>query len=77
VLDKEYPEKDYIEQFTVRVAENLARIERVEAFYKTQVTDTPQIVFEVLEEQKQRLSFAREKYGDYISPNKLSFTKKV
>ena len=77
VLDKEYPEKDYIEQFTVRVAENLARIERVEAFYRTKVPDTPQIVFEVLEEQKQRLSLAREKYEDYISPNKLSFTKKV
>ena len=77
VLDKEYPEKDYIEQFTVRVAENLARIERVEAFYKTKVPDTSQIVFEVLKEQKQRLTLAREKYGDYISPNKLSFTKKV
>ena len=68
VLDKEYPEKDYVEQFTVRVAENLAKIERVMEFYKTKVRDTPKIVFEVLEEQKQRLILARENYGDYISP---------
>jgi len=68
VLDKEYPEEDYVEQFTVRVAENLAKIERVIEFYKTEVMDTPKIVFEVLEEQKQRLILAREKYGDFISP---------
>ncbi len=77
VLDKEYPNKYYVKQFTVRVAENLAKIERVMEFYKTKVLDTPKIVFEVLEEQKQRLILARENYGDYISPNKLSFTKKV
>ncbi len=68
VLDKDYAEKDYNEQFTVRITENLAKIERVMPFYKTKVPDTPQIVFEVLEEQKQRLILAMEKYGDYISP---------
>ena len=68
VLDKEYPEKDYAEQFTLRVAENLAKLERVMEFYGTKVLDTPKIVFEVLEEQKQRLILAREKYGDYVSP---------
>jgi len=74
VLDKEYPEKDYIKQFTVRVAESLAKLERVMEFYKTKVPDTPQIVFEVLEEQKQRLNLARAKYGDYISPLKLKLS---
>lgn len=72
VLDKEYSEKDYRQQFTVRVAENLAKIQRVMEFYKTKVPDTPQIMFEVLKEQRQRLYLAREKYGNYISPNKLS-----
>lgn len=73
VLDKDYAEKDYNEQFTVRITENLAKIERVMPFYKTKVPDTPQIVFEVLEEQKQRLILAMEKYGDYISPKTFLF----
>ena len=67
VSGKEYSEEDYVKQFTVRVAENLAKIERVDAFYRTNVPDTPQRVFDVLEEQKQRLILARKKYGDYIS----------
>ena len=71
VLDKDYAEKDYNEQFTVRITENLAKIERVMSFYKTKVPDTPQIVFEVLEEQKQRLILAIEKYGDHISPKTI------
>jgi phosphoenolpyruvate carboxykinase (GTP) len=52
----------------VRITENLAKIERIQEFYKTKVADTPQILFEVLEEQKQRLIAAQEEYGDYISP---------
>ena len=72
VLDKEYSEEDYIKQFTLRVAENLATIERVTEFYKTKVSDTPQMVFTVLDEQRQRLIKAREKHGDYISPFKFS-----
>ncbi|MCD6455634.1 MAG: phosphoenolpyruvate carboxykinase (GTP) [Methanophagales archaeon] len=68
VLDKDYAEKDYNEQFTIRITENLAKIERVKTFYKTEVPDTPEIVFTILEEERQRIKSAREKYGDYISP---------
>uniref|UniRef100_A0A7G9YST7 Phosphoenolpyruvate carboxykinase [GTP] n=1 Tax=Candidatus Methanophagaceae archaeon ANME-1 ERB6 TaxID=2759912 RepID=A0A7G9YST7_9EURY len=68
VLDKDYVEKDYNEQFTVRITENLAKIERVMVFYRTEVPDTPEILFTILEEQRQRLKIAREKYGDYILP---------
>ena len=71
VLNKDYPKEDYEKQFTVRVAENLAKLERVEAFYRTKVNDTPQIVFKVFEEQRQRLIKAREEYGDYIVPAKF------
>ncbi len=74
VLNKDYPEKDYSKQFTLKVAENLAKVERAEAFYKTKVPDTPQMVFNVLEEQRQRLIKASEKYGDYILPLKLKFS---
>ena len=68
VLDKDYAEKDYNEQFTVRITENLAKIERVMAFYRTDVPDTPDILFTILAEQRQRLKIAREKYGGYIFP---------
>ena len=71
VLRKDYSEEEYIKQFTLRVPENLAKIDRIMKIYKTQVHDTPQIVFKVLEEQKQRLIKAREEHGDYIKPNKF------
>jgi len=70
-LKKNYSEADYIKQFTVRIPENLAKIERVVKFYKTQVTDTPPILFEVLEAQKQRLMKAKIKFGDYLPPSML------
>ncbi|MDI6840013.1 MAG: phosphoenolpyruvate carboxykinase (GTP) [bacterium] len=71
VLKKDYTKEDYNKQFMIRVPENLAKINRITEIYKTKVTDTPQIVFEVLEEQRQRLNKAREKHGDYIIPEKF------
>jgi len=68
VLSKDYPKENYINQFSVRITENLAKIERIQEFYKTKVADTPQILFEVLEEQRMRLIAAQKEYGDYISP---------
>ncbi|MEM2925531.1 MAG: phosphoenolpyruvate carboxykinase (GTP) [Methanocellales archaeon] len=71
VLNKDYPEVDYEKQFTIRVNENLAKINRVMEIYSTKVRDTPEVVFKVLEEQRKRLIAAREKYGEYIPPSKL------
>ncbi len=71
VFDKEYKQEDYNEQFTIRIPENLARIDRIKKIYETQVSGTPGIVFDLLEEQKERLNKARERYGEYISPDKL------
>lgn len=68
VLDKDYAEEDYAEQFTLRIPENLAKIERIVKIYKTKVPDTPKVLFETLEEQKKRLEAARAKYGDYVAP---------
>ncbi len=68
---KDYSKEDYIKQFTTRVPENLAKIDRIIKIYRTKVPDTPQIVFDMLEAQRQRLKEAREKYGDYISPDKF------
>ena len=71
VLDKEYSRTDYNTQFTIKIPENLAKIERIKEIYHTKVSDTPDIVFKVLEAQTQRLNQAGQEYGDYISPDKL------
>lgn len=68
VLKKDYSKEDYIKQFTIRVPENLSKIERVSRFYQENVSDTPLEMFGILYEQRQRLLAAQAKYGDYISP---------
>lgn len=72
VLNKAYTREVYHKQFTIRIPENLAKIDRIKKIYATEVTDTPRIMFEVLEEQRQRLIKARDKYGDYIEPRALA-----
>jgi phosphoenolpyruvate carboxykinase (GTP) len=67
-LDKEFTEADYVEQFTIRIPEQLAKLERIEEIYRTRVPDTPQIVFDVIAAQRARLNETREKFGDYVSP---------
>lgn len=71
VLKKNYSEDDYKKQFTIRVPENIAKIERVLKFIKEKVEEAPDEVFEVLNQQKERLLKAREKFGDYIQPHKF------
>jgi phosphoenolpyruvate carboxykinase (GTP) len=68
VLGKEYSKEDYIKQFTIRVPENLSKIERVQRFYQENVTDTPLELFGLLYLQRERLLEAKEKFGDYVSP---------
>ncbi|MGB8226208.1 MAG: phosphoenolpyruvate carboxykinase (GTP) [Sedimentisphaerales bacterium] len=68
VLKKDYTEQDYINQFTIRVKENLAKIDRVEKFHRENVAEAPAEVFKVLAEQKKRLEAAGKKSGDYVSP---------
>ena len=68
VLNKDYTKEDYAKQFTIRVAENLAKIERVQRFYQENVSDTPLEMFGILYLQRERLLKARERFGDYISP---------
>jgi|WetSurMetagenome_2_1015567.scaffolds.fasta_scaffold01521_5 phosphoenolpyruvate carboxykinase (GTP) len=71
-LDKDYTEPDYIKQFTVRIPENLAKIERLRKFYKNEVADTPAELFTVLDEQQKRLMDAKARFGDYIPPTILA-----
>ncbi len=71
VLSKEYAEEDYREQFTLRVPENLAKIERIMKVYQEKVNEVPDVLFSTLEEQRRRLEEARDKAGDYIAPHEF------
>jgi phosphoenolpyruvate carboxykinase (GTP) len=67
-LGKEYSHEDYVNQFSIRVPENLAKILRVTEFHRTQSENTPAVLFEILQQQQLRLEQARAKFGDRISP---------
>jgi phosphoenolpyruvate carboxykinase (GTP) len=71
VLGMEYSQKQYNEQFMIRIPEHLSKIERVKAIFEAQVTDTPKAVLRVLEEQRQRLLKYQRRFGDYIRPDQL------
>jgi len=70
ILNKDFTETDYRKQFTIRVKENLAKIDRIEKIYRS-ISDTPELLFEELEKQRQRLISAQQKFGSYILPGDL------
>ena len=63
----DYAEEDYVRQFTIRIPENLAKLDRIEKIYRD-VADTPQIVFDTLAGQRLRLLDLQAAKGDYPSP---------
>jgi phosphoenolpyruvate carboxykinase (GTP) len=71
-LEKKYTKDDYIEQFTIRIPENLAKLDRVEKIYREKVSDTPQILYDIFEDVRKRLKDAQAKHGVYISPFDLT-----
>jgi phosphoenolpyruvate carboxykinase (GTP) len=72
VLNKDYNKEDYIKQFTIRVPENLAKIDRVEKYHRENIPGSPQAVYDTLKTTRDRLNKARELHGDYISPFDLA-----
>lgn len=68
-LDKDYTRMEYDIQFTTRVPELLEKIDRITKVYKDTVDDTPQALFDVLEEQKSKLKQAQSEHGDCILPS--------
>ncbi len=71
LVGKDYQTADYLAQFTLRVPENLAKLDRVEKFHREQVENAPRKVFEVLAAQRTRLDEARKQFGDYIEPGRF------
>ena len=75
VLNKDYIKEDYEKQFSIRVDENLAKIERVQRFYQENVSDSPLEMFGILYLQRERLLNAKAKFGDYIAPKNFEVNK--
>lgn len=66
-LGADYTEEQYKEQFTTRIPEQLAKIDRISGVYAKE-WGIPEVLFVTLEEQRERLEKARSRYGDYVSP---------
>jgi len=73
VLNKEYTKEDYIKQFTIRIRENLRKIERIQGIFQKEAS-VPDIFFDTMEKQKKRLLDAQARFGDYIAPSSLPST---
>jgi phosphoenolpyruvate carboxykinase (GTP) len=71
-LRRGYTRDEYVRQFTIRVPENLAKLDRVEKVYRDKVPDTPPILFSTFNDARKRLKAAADKYGEYISPFDLA-----
>ena len=71
VRNLDYKKDDYIRHFTIRISENLAKIKRVEEFYRKKVLDAPKKIFEVLEAQRKRLEQLSNEAGAEASPEIL------
>ena len=67
VLGKDYSREDYVEQFSIRVAKNLAKLDRL-AQHFSGMTDLPQVVGETLAAQRRRLEDLQSAKGDLVSP---------
>ncbi|MGQ9559779.1 MAG: hypothetical protein ACUVTG_10505 [Candidatus Oleimicrobiaceae bacterium] len=71
VLGRDYPRDAYLEQFAIRVPENLAKIDRLEKIYPERVKDTPAPVSSLFEEHRSRLVQLRRTHGDRVPPDRL------
>jgi len=67
VRSKEYTEQDYVEQFTIRVPELLAKLDRMAKIYAT-VQENPKAMTDEMAAQRKRLEELQAAKGDYISP---------
>ena len=67
-FNKEYTQEDYTKQFSIRIANYLKKLDRIERIYKDE-EDVPEIFYKHLEQQRQRLLDAKKKFGkDVVSP---------
>lgn len=68
VIGREYTQEEYDAEFSLRIPENLSKIDRVIGSWRTSADNIPEILFTVLEAQRARLLEARKAYGDEVRP---------
>ena len=71
VQGREYTKEEYSAQFTIRVEENLAKLDRAEEFFRRNIKDAPAGLYEVIESQRERLLRAKTKNGSRVAPEEL------
>jgi phosphoenolpyruvate carboxykinase (GTP) len=69
---KAYTENAYTQQFSIRVKQFLAKMERIAGIYRSQVKETPPVLFAAFQEKVERLNEARAKHGDIIAPERFA-----
>ncbi|MCP4377664.1 MAG: hypothetical protein GY794_16000 [bacterium] len=57
----------YVDQFTIRIPENLAKLDRIGAIY-ADTPDTPAALTDAMDAQRKRLEDLQAAKGDYVSP---------
>ena len=67
-LNFDYNRDAYEKQFTIRIPNLIAKFDRVEKIYRDKVSDTPQLVYDTFDAIRKRLTDAKAKYGDNLSP---------
>ena len=71
VAGREYPQEDYVRQFSFWSQSHLSKIDRLLVLYRDRVKNTPPILFEVMEQQKARIEKLRNEKGNVVSPFEL------
>ncbi len=67
-LNKNYTEDDYIEQFSIRIPHLLAKIDRIEGWFK-QESNIPEFFWNLLNQQRSELKKLKDKFAkNVISP---------
>ena len=71
ILGKEYTREEYSSQFTIRVEENLAKLDRAEAFFQKNIMDAPEELYRIIDSQRDRLLQAKANKGSMILPEEM------
>ncbi len=71
VLDRDYSEDAYEEQFTARVEKLIQKYERIKRLYTEEVEETPSRLLDIIDEQLERLNEAKARCGDRVPPSQL------
>lgn len=68
VIGRDYAQEEYDAEFSLRIPENISKIDRVLESWKTSTHDVPEVLFTELGAQRTRLLDAQKKYGDEVKP---------